>query len=655
MCGIAGICNLNKSPVLKDMLVDMTSILSHRGPDCGGIWIDSNYGLGHRRLKVIDLSDEGNQPMSNEDANVWLVFNGEIYNYKELKNSLIVRGHRFCSHTDSEVIIHAYEEWGVECLEKFNGMFAFAIIDKRNERIFMARDRLGIKPLFYFLDKDQLIFASEIKALLLNPTLKREINIQTLDTFLAFNYVAAPQTMFKNITQLLPGEYMILQEGTLKKELYWDVSFVADECMTEKECDDGFSNLFTKAVKDRMSCDVPYGAFLSGGIDSSSIVCEMNKSQNAKVKTFSMDFAQKSYSESFFSQQVTKHLNVEHHMRKVECPAPDFFKNFVWYSEEPTADASFIPMFFLSELTREHVTMALSGDGADELMGGYETYLATILAGRYQKLPGFLRKKIIRPIINSIPISFAKTSMDYKLKTFVRGAELAEQERHYYWRMIFNQDFKNELYRENVKKNLGNFRAFDVVEPYFKKSKGDFLEKLMEVDTRFYLPNDMLVKVDRASMAHGLEVRIPFLDHHLVEFLARVPARLKFNWLMKGKFPLRRAMKGGLPKRVINQTKKGFNVPINIWFKDRWNGFMHEVLNQNNIKKTGIFSYKAVEKLMLDHEQGKADNGYRIYGLVCFMLWQDMFINKAEIVNLNAGKKKISSLIHEYGKAENLN
>jgi len=625
MCGITGSYRFDKAPVQQDLISRMNAILAHRGPDGEGTWYNGHIGLGHRRLKIIDLSERGHQPMTNEDGTLWLTYNGEIYNYIEIRNTLQSLGHRFKSKTDSEVILHAYETWGLQFLDRLNGMFAFALADTRKDRLLLVRDRLGIKPLFYHLNKDRIIFASEIKALLVDPMLEREIDIKGMDTFLAFNYLPAPQTLFRDIKQLLPGEYLLINNGKIKQHLYWKPSFEADPDMNQKDCDDTFKELFTLSVKRRLVSDVPFGAFLSGGIDSSSVVSVMAENIDAPLKTFSIDFKERNYSEVADARCLSDALGVEHYSLTVEIPTPETFTKMVWCAEEPTADASLIPMYFLSKFTRSYVSMALSGDGADELMGGYETYLATLLGCYYRRIPKVLRQRIITPLVNRIPTSLGKVSFDYKAKAFVRGSDLPSHESHYHWRIIFDETSKQSLYSTEFKKKLDGFKAFDVVSPYFAESKGTLLERLLEVDTRFYLPSDMLVKVDRSSMAHGLEVRVPFLDHKLVEFLSTIPPKLKFNYFMRGKSPLRRVMNNRLPKKNLRKKKKGFNAPIGLWFAGPLKDFVHEILSAKKIKETGFFCPKAVSGILKAHEEGRADNGYKIYSLIIFMLWREIF------------------------------
>ncbi|MDD5130375.1 MAG: asparagine synthase (glutamine-hydrolyzing), partial [Candidatus Omnitrophica bacterium] len=348
MCGIAGIFYRDGNQVQADLLSKMTRVLYHRGPDYGAVWHKAQFGLGHRRLKIIDLSDSSNQPMTNEDRTIWLSFNGEIYNYKDLKEILIKCGHVFRSNSDTEVILHAYEEWGLDCLGRMNGMFALGLVDLNKKCLLLARDRLGIKPLFYFYNDKKLLFASEIKAILMDPSLMREIEPKSLDTFLSFNYVAAPNTMFKGIHQVLPGEYLFAGNDFLQKNIYWKPSFVADDHMTQEECDRLFIELFSASVERRLGSDVPFGAFLSGGLDSSSVVSLMARYKRGCIKTFSIDFEENDFSEASNAQCVASHLGLEHYVKTMGVPQPEFFRRIVWSSEEPTADASAIPMHMLS-------------------------------------------------------------------------------------------------------------------------------------------------------------------------------------------------------------------------------------------------------------------------------------------------------------------
>jgi asparagine synthase (glutamine-hydrolysing) len=630
MCGISGIFHFDDKEVDAELLRRMTDVLKHRGPDSDGYFISGNLGLGHRRLKIIDLTDKGSQPLSNENCTIWVTYNGEIYNYRELTVELQKKGHVFKSRTDSEAIVHAYEEWGIDCLERFNGMFAFALYDKRAKNLFLVRDRIGIKPLFYFLDSNRLMFGSEIKALLVDPRVPRKIDARCLHNYFSLNYVTAPHTLFKDIKQILPGHYLKVSQKGSWAERYWNISFAeenSDQSYTRHWLTK-FDQTLNRAVERRLVSDVPFGALLSGGLDSSSVVYYMSKIKKDGVKTFSIGFEEASYDESKDARIVARKLKTMHYSQYMSPNIDyDLIKKLVWHSEEPTADSSVIPMYYLSEMTRSNVTMALSGDGADEILAGYETYQAHYLRKLYRLIPSFVRTSIIRKMIEALPTSMRKVSFDYKLKAFTRGAELTWQQAHYYWRIIFDEEQKRLLYNDAFRNEIGDYHTFDSIRPYFESTNSSPLNAMLEVDTKFYLPNDMLVKVDRASMANSLEVRVPFLDHELVELVAKMPEKLKLNKFYCRKFALKSIMRGRLPKSILRKRKLGFNVPINVWLQGPLRHLVLDILTPHAMKRIGILNPKRVEWLINQHFTGKRDFGYQIWSLLIFVTWYNMFIN----------------------------
>lgn len=627
MCGITGVLNLSGASVGHFLLRQMTTLLAHRGPDGDGFFVDGPIGLGHRRLRIIDLSERGKQPLSNEDGTVWVTFNGEIYNYRELRADLTKRGHVFHSNTDTEVVVHAFEEEGIACLKRFNGMFAFGLWDARQRKLYLVRDRVGIKPLFYYLDSEWLIFASEIKAVLCHQAVERRVDLKALHTFLSLNYTPAPYTLFEGVKQLLPGHYLVCDSaGNVSEHEYWDLEYTLDDTHSEGEFVGRFQKLLQEAVRKRLMSDVPFGAFLSGGLDSSSIVYCMAQCLDAPVETFSIAFAEDSYDESAYARAVAHCCQTQHHERVVRPDAVEVLPRIVWHAEEPTADSSMIPMYYLARMAREQVTMVLSGDGADETLAGYETYQAYYLARLYRLLPGWIRQRLLAPLVNALPVSDAKVSWDFKLKRFVRGAELGDERGHAYWRTIFDEEAKRLLYRPEVREALCGEETFDLYRTYFEKANDWHpLNRLLYVDTRFYLPNDMLVKVDRMAMAHGLEARVPFLDHELVEFLATVPPRFKLRRLMHKKYLLKCAMQERLPRQVLSRRKQGFNVPKGIWIKNELKVFVADTLSRRNISAMGLFEPNVVADLLTEHWRSQKDNSHQIWGLLVFTLWWQQF------------------------------
>jgi asparagine synthase (glutamine-hydrolysing) len=627
MCGIAGILNLDGTSVDARLLQRMTAVLAHRGPDGEGFYTDGALGLGHRRLRIIDLSERGKQPLSNEDKTVWVTFNGEIYNYRELRASLTKRGHIFYSNTDTEVVVHAFEEGGIACLKRLNGMFAFGLWDARRRKLYLVRDRIGIKPLFYYVDDKRLIFASEIKAILRHQAVERRVNLKALHAFLSLNYTPAPYTLFEGVEQLLPGHYLVCDSaGNVSDHEYWDLKYAVDDSHSEEEYVARFQEMLQEAVRKRLMSDVPFGAFLSGGLDSSSVVYWMTQCLDTPVKTFSIAFAEDSYDESGYARAVAECCQTRHHERVVHPDAVEVLPTIVWHAEEPTADSSMIPMYYLARMAREQVTMALSGDGADETLAGYETYQAYYLARLYRLLPGWLRRRLIAPLVDALPVSDARVSWDFKLKRFVHGAELGDERGHAYWRIIFDEEAKRLLYRADVREALCDGETFDLYRTYFQRTNSWHpLDQLLYVDTRFYLPNDMLVKVDRMTMAHGLEARVPFLDHELVEFLATVPPRFKLRRMVQKKYLLKRTLRGRLPDQVLSRPKQGFNVPKGIWIKNELKVFVADTLSLGNISAMGLFEPNAVADLLTEHWQGQKDNSHQIWGLLVLTLWWQKF------------------------------
>lgn len=633
MCGICGVLHFDGQPPSTEVLSAMTDCLYHRGPDGSGMHVDGPVGLGHRRLAIIDLSSAARQPMANEDSSLWLTYNGEIYNYVELRTELQKRGHAFRSDSDTEVILHAYETWGVDCLDRLDGMFAFALWDSPRQRLWLVRDRLGIKPLFYLHRLDRLLFSSEIKAILCDPSVERRADQVALHHFLSLNYTPAPYTLFAGIRQLLPGHYRLIEaDGRWRDEIYWDISYAQQRNGSKADLMEQFETMLAKAVKVRLVSDVPVGAFLSGGVDSSAIVYWMSRHTEQPVQTFSIGFREASYNELNHARKVATACRADHRERLVTPDAVGLLPSIVWHAEEPTADSSMLPFYYLAEMTREKVTVALSGDGADEILAGYETYQAFYAAQLYRLIPAAIRRRVIRPLVDRLPTSHGKVSLDFRLKRFVRGAELDSEAAHAYWRTIFDEAAKRDLYRPSVRQALNGANTVDLYRAAFDQTDAEHpLNRLLYVDTRFYLPNDMLVKVDRMTMAHSLEARVPFLDHRLVEFVASLPPRLKLKqWRLK-KYLLKAAMHHHLPDASLWRKKQGFNIPKGIWFRGELRDFAFDQLSWQQVQRMGLFEPMQVVELLNEHVSGKRDNSHRIWGLLCLSLWWQLFIDSGRI------------------------
>jgi len=606
----------------------MTRALAHRGPDGEGFHLSGPIGLGHRRLAIIDLSEAGAQPMSNDDESIWITYNGEIYNFKEIRHELEKKGHMFHSMSDTEVVIHAYEEWGFDCLERMNGMFSFGLWDGYRKKLWLVRDRLGIKPLFYYLQPNRILFGSEIKAILEDSRVDRQIDYEALAYFLALNYTPAPYTLFKHIRQLMPGSYMVVNDnGSHQIKEYWDIHYQEGKKKQRQSYYlEKLDTFLENSVRKRLMSDVPFGAFLSGGIDSSSIAYWMAKNLNEPLKTFSIGFGEETFDELQYAQTVSKRINSQHYEQIVKAQAAEVLPKIVWHSEEPTSDSSMVAVYYLAQMTRQHVTMALSGDGADEIFAGYETYQAYYLRKFYQLLPHGLRANIIAPLIHALPISDSNVSLNTKLRRFVSGAEILGEEAHGTWRVIFDDQQRKKLLSPVNHIPESHASNLDLYRTYFKNANAKHpLNRMLYVDTRSYLPNDMLVKVDRMTMAHGLEVRVPFLDHELVAFAATVPPSLKLKNLRHKKYLLKKSMQRRLPAQIIWRKKAGFNVPNARWIKGGLKPFVMDHLSTKRINEMGILDTTEVEKVLSDHFARKAENSHQIWCLLTLALWWERF------------------------------
>jgi len=623
MCGICGTYNFDGRPADRSVLAAMNETIRHRGPDDEGYFVSGRVGMAMRRLSVIDLVT-GSQPMSNEDGTVHIVYNGEVYNFREIRDDLLPR-HTFRTSSDTEVVLHLYEEEGPRCLQRLNGMFAFCIWDEREQTLFLARDRIGIKPLFYFHDSEKLVFGSELKAIVANPGVPVTLDLQSLYDFLSLNYMPVPSTALRGVRQVPPGHYMLVSDDGISLHQYWELEF-KEERAPVSEWTERLATKLEESVKRRLVSDVPFGAFLSGGVDSSIVVGLMSRLMGEPVKTFSIGFEEKSFSELPNARDVASLFGTDHHELTVKPDMATLLPRLVWHSDEPSADSSAVPVYYVSELARKHVTMVLTGDGGDEVFAGYDTYVAHDIVRLYRLLPGFLRRRVIAPLVRALPVSMTKVSFDFKAKRFVAGAELHPDEAHYSWRMIFSEREKAELFEPDVLEAVAPAPTYRFYEEKFEAVAGaSALNRLLFVDTRLYLPSDMLVKVDRMSMANSLEARVPLLDHELVEEAARIPADLKLRRWDK-KHMLKRAGSRVVPRRILSRKKQGFNVPVNAWLAGELRDFALSVLSEERIRDMGIFRPAYVKRLMEDHVARRRDNSFHLWGLITFFIWHDLFI-----------------------------
>jgi len=630
----------------------MTGVIAHRGPDSDGYLIQDNVGLGMRRLSIIDL-ETGQQPIANEDGSLWIVFNGEIYNYVELRPMLEARGHVLRTRSDTETIVHLYEEYGPRCVDHLNGMFAIAIWDRRRRELFLARDRLGIKPLFYAYEPDaprrRLLFGSEIKSLL-QTDVSREPDYVALHDYLSLFYVPTPRSAFKAIAKLPPGHWMrCTSDGQIEIERYWDVPFPQGQepiaalppaLRDRQECVRHIRHLLRESVRRQLRSDVPLGVFLSGGLDSTSIVAVIRDLLDRPVRTFSIGFDQPSYNELPDARLVAQAFETEHHELVVHPDLTDLIPRLVLHFDEPFADYSAIPTYLVSQMARREVTVALSGDGGDEVFAGYQTHTAYRVARLYRLLPRLLRDGLIAPLVQRLPTSTARISFDYMAKRFVTGAHLPFQQGHYWWKVILNEAEKRALYTADFLRMVQADTecppdtnhstdevplrdSYEVFRPYFDRMKGAHaLNQLLYVDTKTFLLDDCLVKVDRMSMANSLEVRVPLLDHELVEWMARVPPRWKSSGLGT-KTLLRDVVRPLLPSTIVRGKKRGFTPPLPLWLKRELRGFCLDVLSPARVRAMGWFEPAAVSQILQDHFEGRRDNNRSIWTLLCLLLWYD--------------------------------
>ena len=638
MCGICGWIGLGAAAQFDALDIErMRRVIDHRGPDDNGCHVaefpaesaPGRVGLGHARLSIIDL-EGGHQPLSNEDGSVWIVFNGEIYNFLELRPDLVARGHVFKTRSDTEVILHLYEDKGPECLQALRGMFAFAIWDGRNRSLFLARDRVGKKPLVYRLEDDRLLFASEIKSILHAPRVPREMEPEALHHYLTYGYVPHPLTMFRGIEKLPPAHYLMWKDGKADVEEYWRPPFRVAPRLPEEEYAARLRDLLTEAVRLRLISDVPLGAFLSGGIDSSIVVGLMSRLSNAPVKTFAIGFEEKRYDELEYARLVARHFGTEHKEFVVRPNAVEIIPEIVWHYDEPFADSSAIPTYYVSQITRRHVTVALTGDAGDEGFAGYPRYKAVKLGQWYDRLPGFLRRRLGGKAWERLPASVEHKTFRRRLRRLLEAMNLPPRARYVRWCAIFDDTRKAALYAPEFAAALGDNSSAEVFESEYEKVQGlDFLGQTTFVDYMRYLPDDLLVKVDIAGMAHSLECRAPFLDHKLIEFIAEIPTDLKLRGFTS-KYLLRRAFGSMLPPAILRRPKMGFGVPIADWFRGDLREYVRGVLLDPATLRRGYFNPAAVEQLVQEHVEARWDHGYRLWSLLMFELWHRSFVDAAE-------------------------
>ncbi|HUF48546.1 MAG TPA: asparagine synthase (glutamine-hydrolyzing) [Vicinamibacterales bacterium] len=625
MCGIAGRYNfVSGAPVDAATVTEMCDLVAHRGPDGAGVSVDGPVGFGHRRLAIIDLSDAGRQPMTRDALSV--TFNGEIYNYRELKRELAGLGHRFQTETDTEVLLAAWQEWGSHAVDHLHGMFAFALWDAAGRTFWLVRDRLGKKPLYYWTDRDGLAFASEPKAFLADPGFTARPNLEAIHHYLSLQYVPTPLSAFAGVHRVPPGHLLRIANGQLTVDRYWSLSYEPKAAIDEPTALAELRRQLEAAVSKRLVSDVPLGAFLSGGIDSGVIVALMAGLSTAPVRTFSIGFHEARYNELPWARMVADRYGTEHHEFVVTPDAVALLPKLVWHYNEPYADSSAVPTWCLAEVTRQSVTVALNGDGGDEAFAGYDRYRASVIAGRLDRLP-----RPIRALASAIARrSPAPSTMPRfgRARRFLEGLGVDASVRYASWMMHFATPAKRRLCTPEFLASAGARESEALLTDRFAESTAEaWVDRLLDVDVQTYLPDDLLVKVDIATMAHGLEARSPFLDHDLLAFAARLPVSMKLRGGTQ-KYLLRRLARELLPPALVNRPKMGFGVPIDVWFRRDLRDMAHDVLLGSAARSRGYFNMGVVEQYLAEHESGRRSRHAQLWNLLMLELWHQTFVDR---------------------------
>jgi asparagine synthase (glutamine-hydrolysing) len=630
MCGITGWANLDpRTPPPEggeDLLRLMCDRMIHRGPDSEGYLLDDGIALGMRRLAIIDLLT-GEQPTFNEDRSVAVILNGEIYNYRELRADLEARGHTFRSASDTEILPHLYEEYGPDMVQHLNGMFVFALWDDRRRRLFIARDRFGEKPLYWGVFDDTLLFASEPKVLLAHPSVRPNLNLNALRQYLSYDYVPAPLSIYEGISKLPAAHTLTLETGEIKVERYWRLSYkTKDPVPSVADAAEYLRELLADSVRMRLVSDVPLGILLSGGIDSSVVAALAVRASSETVKTFSISFAESSFDESQYARAVAKFLGTDHHEERFSASlAANLVSEIGAWMDEPCSDPSLVPTFLLSRFTRKHVTVALGGDGGDEIFAGYPMYFGHQMARAYKRIPRFFRRGLIEPFVNHLPVRTSNLSFDYRAKRFITASHYDDVARHHVWFGSFTPSDQELLLSEEVRRSSEPDIYRDARRLFAECDSNNLTECMQSLDTQLYLAEDILTKVDRASMAVSLEVRAPYLDPRVAEFAASLPSRYKLHGYTS-KYILKRAAKGLVPPFVWRRGKKGFGVPFAQWLKGELRPLAHDLLSPARLRRGGLFDPEYVARLQDEHERGVANHRKLLWTLLSFELWRESFV-----------------------------
>ncbi|MFN0120053.1 MAG: XrtA/PEP-CTERM system amidotransferase [Blastocatellia bacterium] len=624
MCGISGIWHYGRQePVDENILRRMTDVIAHRGPDDDGFHLDGTVGLGHRRLSIIDVSG-GHQPIFNEDGTVAIVFNGEIYNYRELAALVEARGHQLKTRSDTETIVHLYEEFGAECVAMLHGMFAFAIWDKRQNQMLVARDRLGKKPLYYAAHDGRFVFGSELKSVAANPAIPREMDFQALADYFSYQYIPSPKTIYSHIRKLRPAHYLLVNSQGVSEREYWDVDFSVTEQRSEEEWIERLIEALRGAVDSRLMSEVPLGAFLSGGVDSSAVVALMSRITGRPVVTASIGFTEEKYSEAADARQFAQSLEADHHERIIRADAAAIIDKLVWHYDEPFADSSAIPTYYVSQVAREFVTVALSGDGGDESFAGYRRYKFDAAENRVR---GMVPAMFRRPLFGAMAAVYPKADwlpQPLRAKTTLHNLSLDPAAAYYnsvYGAMVRE---RRAVLSQETETQLRGYDPFSVFAGHYKRARtSDLLSRVQYVDIKTYLTDDVLAKVDRASMAVSLEVRCPLLDHQLIELAARMPSSLKLQG-QESKYIFKRAMRKILPAEVLNRRKQGFVIPMAEWLRGDLRNIAEAALF-DAAARDEILNQGTVRQLWQQHQTGLRDHSRPLWTILMFRLWQQRF------------------------------
>ncbi len=630
MCGICGIVNLDKdNPVDIGLLNRMCESIIHRGPDDQGQYVKGNIGLGIRRLSIIDLVT-GHQPVHNEDKTVWVIFNGEIYNFPELREKLLGKGHSFYTQTDTETIVHLYEEYDLGFVNHLRGMFGLAIWDEKKKRLVLARDRIGIKQLYYARTRDRFLFGSEIKCILQDKSFEKKLNLSSVNDYFTFSYTIAPETLFQGIYKLLPGHILILENNVPKIHQYWRLTFQPDYYKKEDEYVEELLDILGDSVKSHLISDVPLGVFLSGGIDSSMVVGTMKKFVNQPIQTFSIGFGENEsqFDERPFARIVSKNFYTDHHEKVITPDIQSTISAIVRAFDEPFGDSSAIPTYFICKYTKEYVKVALSGLGGDEICSGYERYLGVLLGNLFSHLPNFLTQ-LMNHIVLKLPDSSKGSLHIERMKRFINGVNSHPSETYMNFLALFRRNEREKIFSDEFSKKLDLELPERRAASYFGSNgtkKDSIVNNMLSVDFNTWLPDNLLTLTDRMSMAHSLEVRVPLLDNRLVDFFSKVPPNLKIKNLNK-KYLLKKAGQKMLPSSIIRRKKQGFSIPLPIWLRSQLKDYVYELLSTKNIKTIGLFKPTEINFLIDSHMKNKRNFEKQLFAMMTFFIWYDAYFN----------------------------